>query len=151
MKSLLTLATFIIGTHGYCWEAGKDPSFKGPPRVRQVSPSQVEVDWQDQIMLRECADNLLVKYWERANPVQFELSQLLPREANSVTIEVKPGVTYQFQAVAREDFGLIGGINWHKSMWIDFTTTENVTTKHDTVIQIATVVGLLVICVLGNV
>ena len=83
--------------------------------------------------------------------MQFELSQLLPREANSVTIEVKPGVTYQFQAVAREDFGLIGGINWHKSMWIDFTTTENVTTKHDTVIQIATVVGLLVICVLGNV
>ena len=34
-----------------------------------------------------------------------------------------PKITYQFQAVAREDKGVIGGIDWNKSPTVEFKTS----------------------------
>lgn len=158
MKTILVLATFILGIQSYCWEPGKHPSFNGPPTVRQVSPDQVEVNWGDQIVLRECADNFLVKYWMRNRPALYETSPLVGQEANSIIVRVQPGVLYDFQAVAREEKGPVGGVDWNKSPVVEFktsrtsaTTSSGIATGEEIMIQATVVAGLLAICVLGNI
>ena len=43
---------------GYCWQAGWNPSFAGPPTVRQISVDRVRVSWEGAIKNRECADQV---------------------------------------------------------------------------------------------
>ena len=153
MKIFVALSTLVIAIDGYCWQRGRNTEFTGPPAVKQTSPEEVEVDWQEQIMQPECADNILVKYWEKANPASYELLDVVPKEANSVNVKVRPGVTYEFQVIAREDKGLVGGIQWFRSQRTEFTTTGSTTTEkmNDANLQFAMVWGLLTICVLGNI
>jgi len=40
-------------------------------------------------------------------------------------MQVTPKAEYQFQAVAREDKGTIGGVDWNKSPLTDFKTSTH--------------------------
>ena len=97
--------------------------FTGPPRVEQLDLATVRVSWEGLVTQRECADQFLVKFWQRSNPQSYSTSELLDRNANSVDVKVVPKVDYQFQAVAREDKGPIVGIDWNKSPVTDFKTS----------------------------
>ncbi len=48
----------------------------------------------------------------------------MSNDKNFVEVSVTPKVDYQFQAVAREDKGIIGGIDWNKSPITDFKTSQ---------------------------
>ena len=45
---------------------------KGPPTVHQVKIDKVRVSWKDIVKNRECADQFLVKYWPRNQPMQYQ-------------------------------------------------------------------------------
>lgn len=121
--SAFLLSIFTHRTNGYCWEPGKNPGFTGPPKVEQIDLQNVRVSWDGLVTQRDCADQFLVKYWQRSNPQDYSTSDLLDVNANSVVVKVIPKVDYQFQAVAREDKGVIGGIDWNKSPLTDFRTS----------------------------
>ena len=53
---LLGLSLLPPESAGYCWQAGWNPGFEGPPAVRQVSLDRVRVSWEGTIKNRECAD-----------------------------------------------------------------------------------------------
>lgn len=46
-------------------------------------------------------------------------------DSNSIDITVTPKIMYQFQAVAREDKGVIGGIDWNKAPTVEFKTSSS--------------------------
>ena len=45
-------------------------------------------------------------------------------DEDSVDIVVIPKIYYDFQAVAREDKGVIGGVDWNKSPTVTFKTSS---------------------------
>ena len=61
--------------------------FTGPPKVEQIDLATVRVSWDGLVTQRECADQFLVKYWQRSNPQSYITTELLDR--NAVTIDVK--------------------------------------------------------------
>lgn len=128
MNLLATFAllstTLVLGANGYCWQVGYNPGFTGPPKVEQISIDEVRVSWEDIVTNRECTDQFLVKYWPRTSPQAYETSDLVPPETSYMQVKVTPKVTYQFQAVAREDKGLVGGIDWNKSPIVNFKTSR---------------------------
>jgi hypothetical protein len=109
---------------GYCWAAGRNPGFSGPPKVEQIKIDVVRVSWENVVTLRECADNFVVKYWPRSAPNQYDITDLVPTSDDFVDITVIPKIIYQFQAVAREDKGIIGGVDWNKSPTVDYKTSS---------------------------
>ncbi len=54
-----------------------------------------------QVTRLECADNFVVKYWQRLDPNKYEITPLVPVDKFSIEIDVVPKVVYQFQ-VKRE-------------------------------------------------
>lgn len=99
--SLLLVAFCLLGlvsqAQAYCWAAGRNPGFSGPPTIEQVSLQhlfpidrisiqkatlfflQVKIDvvrvtWGDVVTQRECADNFVVKFWPRSAPNDYEVS-----------------------------------------------------------------------------
>ncbi len=66
----------------------------------------------------------MVKYWPRSAPSQYKVTDLVSKDLDHVDIEVTPKIPYQFQAVAREDKGLVGGVDWNKSPTVDFKTSS---------------------------
>ena len=108
----------------YCWSAGKNPGFKGPPKITQISLDTVRVSWENLVINRECADSFVVKYWPTSTPDKYRVTMIVEASENSVNITVKAGVQYHFQAVAREDKGVIGGVDWNKSPPSHFTTSS---------------------------
>ena len=121
---LLALAALVACAHGYCWQVGYNPGFTGPPKVEQVAINEVRISWEGIVTHRDCADQFLVKYWPRTSPNAYETSELVPPDVSYMQVKVTPKVTYQFQAVAREDKGLVGGIDWNKSPIVDFKTSR---------------------------
>lgn len=107
----------------YCWQAGHNPAFTGPPKVEQVDIRHVKVSWFGLVSMRECADQFLVKFWPKNNPQGWELTEMLPNDSNEVVIGVVPKVDYTFQAIAREDKGAIIGVDYNKSPQTDFKTS----------------------------
>jgi hypothetical protein len=65
-----------------------------------------------------------VKYWPRNSPTKYTTTDLVKNTINSIDVKVVPKITYQFQAVAREDKGPIGGIDWNKSPIVEFVTSS---------------------------
>jgi len=120
---LYILHTPVSLVQAYCWEPGKNPYFTGPPVVKQVDLQTVRVSWLGLIEMRECADQFLVKYWQKINPQDYQLTGLVNQQVNSIDIKVSPKVDYQFQAVAREDKGSVIGVDWNKSEVTDFRTS----------------------------
>jgi hypothetical protein len=45
--------------------------FTGPPKVEQIDLATVRVSWEGLVTQRECADQFLVKYWQRTNPQSY--------------------------------------------------------------------------------
>ena len=43
----------------YCWEAGKNPGFSGPPIVQQINMNTVRVSWVDLVTQKDCADQFI--------------------------------------------------------------------------------------------
>ena len=109
--------------HGYCWQAGFNPGFSDAPTIQQVKIDTVRISWTDIVEHRACVDQFLVKYWQKSAPHEYISSELVSPVVNYIDIKVVPKVPYQFQAVAREDKGLIRGINWNKSPIIEFRTS----------------------------
>jgi len=123
--TLVISSVLVPESHAYCWQAGWNPGFKGPPTVHQVKIDKVRVSWKDIVKNRECADQFLVKYWPRNQPMQYQTTDLVMTSDDSIDITVTPKITYQFQAVAREDKGVIGGIDWNKSPTVEFKTSTS--------------------------
>lgn len=65
---VLTCTPVVQYAQAYCWEPGKNPSFTGPPVVEQVDIRQVRVSWFGLVSQRNCADQFLVKYWQKTSP-----------------------------------------------------------------------------------
>jgi len=129
-SSLILLVSIGIApvakVEAYCFGAGKNPSFTGPPKVEQIDLRTVKVSWSGLVQQAECADQFLVKYWEKAQgPNKFKTTELLKTDKFSIDIEVTPRVLYRFQAVAREDKGAILGIDWNRSPERDFKTSQH--------------------------
>lgn len=120
---LLLLCLGPAPAQGFCWQAGWNPGFNGKPTVEQVSIDTVRVSWEHIVKHRTCADQFLVKYWPRSSPHDYISSQLVKNTVNHIDVKVTPKIMYQFQAVAREDKGLIRGIDWNKSPTVDFKTS----------------------------
>ncbi len=119
----LALSVVPRSSDAYCWQAGWNPGFTGPPTVQQIALDRVRVSWGDIVKYRQCADQFLVKYWPRNTPSVYKTTELVQTSVNSIDIKVTPKVMYHFQAVAREDKGAIGGIDWNKSPIVEFKTS----------------------------
>ncbi len=65
---LILLALAPGDVNAYCWEPGKNPDFTGPPKVEQVDMRTVRVSWFGLVKQRKCADQFLVKFWQRNSP-----------------------------------------------------------------------------------
>jgi len=48
----------------FYWFSG----FTGPPLVEQVNLTHVRVSWEGLVKYRKCADQFLVKYWQKSSP-----------------------------------------------------------------------------------
>jgi len=108
---------------GYCWEPGRNPYFTGPPVVQQVDLRTVRVTWEGLIEEVECADQFLVKYWQKNTPQAWILTDLLKTDQFTIDIEIIPKVDYVYQVIAREDKGSIAGIDYNKSEYKEFKTS----------------------------
>lgn len=96
----------------------------GPPMAVQIDFTTVLLRWNDLVTNRECVDSFLVKYWEDSNPNDYQLSAHYKRSINAVRIGgLTPRVSYTFQLVAREDKGLLLGVDWNRSPLVRFTTS----------------------------
>ena len=132
MMKFQVLLTFIWtsciywkSVQGYCWAAGRNPSFTDAPKVEQLALDTVRVSWHDIVSQRSCADNFVVKFWPKDAPNQYEITDLIPTDQDSVNITVIPKIFYDYQAVAREDKGVVGGVDWNKSPAVEFRTRSN--------------------------
>ena len=122
--ALLTLIlASVIQVKAYCWQPGKNPYFTGPPKVEEVDTKTVRVSWSDLVENRHCTDQFLVKYWRKYNPDprSYELTDWVHPDHNSIDVEVIPGWEYQFQAIAREEKGILG-VDYNRSPIVDFRT-----------------------------
>ena len=108
------LASYVLWVcpalaRGYCWQAGYNPGFSSAPSVEQVQIDTVRIVWTEIVQHRDCVDQFLVKYWQKSAPHDYVSSELVTPDVNYLDVKVVPKVPYQFQAVAREDKGIIGG------------------------------------------
>ncbi len=121
--AILLLLSALDHAHSYCWQAGKNPGFSRPPNVMQLEEDKVRVSWEGALVNEECADNYVVKYWRNVTPDDYKVSPIVPKGTHSADVEVTPRESYSFQAVAREEKGVIGGVDWNKSPVVRFKTT----------------------------
>ena len=119
----LVLHAPVSLVQAYCWQIGHNPDFTGPPKAEQVDLRTVRISWFGLVNYRHCTDQFLIKYWQKSDPIDYELTDLVSKEVNSIDIKVTPKVEYQFQVVAREDKGIVGGIDYNYSPTIDFKTS----------------------------
>jgi len=108
---------------GYCWEPGRNPYFTDPPVVQQVDLRTVRVTWEGLIEEVECADQFLVKYWQKNNPQGWIMTDLIKTDQFTIDIQITPKVVYVYQVIAREDKGSIAGIDYNKSEYKEFKTS----------------------------
>ena len=120
---ILVLQIIIPHTNAYCWQSGWNPSFTQEPKLSQISITRVRVSWEGIVVQRKCADSFLVKYWRETNPSDYKMTDPVSNTENYVDIKVKPKVGYIYQVIAREDKGMILGVDYNKSK-----TTRNLVT-----------------------
>ena len=134
----MVLLFFIQDVYSYCWQVGWNPSFTSTPNIEQINLATVRVSWDGIVKNRECVDQFLVKYWkirgirmikngrgQHGWTEGFMLSDQVDNTANFTDIEVTPKVPYMFQAIAREDKGAVGGVEYNKSPAILFQTSSS--------------------------
>jgi len=125
---LVLLAALLPSATGYCAGLGRNPGFRTAPIVEQVTLTSVRVSWEGLVTRIECADQFIVKSWLTRNPNDYQMSDLLPLTQFSYIVrDLVPNQDYVFQAVAREDKGILGK-DWNKSPKAYYrTTTTNPT------------------------
>jgi len=122
--SLFLLAFWVSIVSGYCAGLGANPGFRGPPIVEQVSMTSVRVSWSGLVTRSECADQYIVKSWLARNPNDYQMSDLLPTtQLSFIVTDLVPNQDYVFQAIAREDKGILGK-EWNRSDKTYFRTTS---------------------------
>ena len=110
--------------HGYCWQAGKNPSIPSPPIVTQISITKVQVSWKGIVKSKDCVDSYRVKYWKKGSEQNYKMSEKVSSEIDGVILEkITPRVEYSFQAVAIEEKGLIG-IDYNRSPIAKLSTSR---------------------------
>jgi len=108
----------------YCALLGANPGFREAPHVEQVTLTSVRVSWQGIVSRIECADQFIVKSWNQRNPNDYKMSDLLPLDQFVyIVTDLVPNQDYVFQAVAREDKGILGK-DWNKSPQAMFRTSR---------------------------
>lgn len=135
---LLLVAAFLLeDVYSYCWQVGWNPGFKTGPSIQQITLAKVRVSWAGIVENRECADQFVVKYWKIRGVVMakngrekgwlegYRLSEKVDNSVNFTDIEVTPKVPYMFQAIAREDKGAVGGVEYNKSPAVLFKTSSD--------------------------
>ena len=126
--SIILVVHLIVYSRAYCWQTGWNPSFTGPPVVSEIQPNVVRVSWAEIVENKKCADNFLVKYWKQNHPEDYKMSNMTDANADFQDIRVKPNTSYTIQAIARENKGMILGIDYNKSPIVKFTSgrTNNI-------------------------
>lgn len=123
-SSLVILSSLVMLANSYCPGPGANPSFVKGPKVEQVSLTSVVLTWKGLVKQDDCADQFLVKWWNRNDPGSYELSDMLTTSTTSYQVNgLAPHRSYAFQAIAREDKGWLGA-DWNKSPTVYFTTTR---------------------------
>jgi len=119
------LAATLHPAQAYCAGLGANPGFKDAPLVEQVTLTSVKVTWKGLVTRIECADQFIVKSWNKRNPNDYKMSDLLPlNQFSYIVTDLVPNQDYVFQAVAREDKGILGK-DWNKSPKAYFRTSKN--------------------------
>ena len=119
----LLLQLITKHTDAYCWGAGRNPGFSGEPKVEQISILRVRVSWEGIVTQRDCADSFLVKSWKQNDPQDYKLSELVDKDANYMNVDVLPRIYHEFQVIAREDKGLVLGVDYNKSKAVKYKTS----------------------------
>ena len=83
----LLVALGSLGTlrlaQGFCWEPGRHPGFRGPPRIEQVRIDRVRLDWRGLVTKAACVDNFVVKYWQRLDAREYKVGGSISRSGNN--------------------------------------------------------------------
>jgi len=75
--------------------------------------------------MRECADSLIVKHFKGLQSSEMKLSDELPTTTNSYIVrDIVPFVEYTYQVIAREEKGLLLGVEYNRSPKTFFTTNS---------------------------
>ena len=68
--------------------------------IFQVSTTSVQVSWEGLVERIECADEFLVKSWDKKNTKDYKLSELLPTSQFSfIVTDLEPNKEYVFQVI----------------------------------------------------
>ena len=121
---VLVLQVMILQCNGYCWQSGWNPTFISEPKVEQLSLMKVRVSWDGIVDKRKCADSFLIKYWRKSSPASYKMTTPVPTEVSYEDIEVSPKVIYLYQVIAREDKGMILGVDYNKAKPVEFRTSS---------------------------
>ena len=120
--SIILLVHLIVYSQAYCWQTGWNPSFTGPPVVSEIQPNVLRVSWAGIVTRKNCTDSFLVKYWRQNHPSNYQISDKTDSNADFLDIWVVPNTSYTIQAIAREDKGMILGVDYNKSPIAKFTS-----------------------------
>ena len=81
--------------------------------------------------MRSCADQFVVKYWEAGSVKNFKMSKLVKNDVDAIILTgIKPEVTYTYQAIAREDKGILG-VDYNRSPLTTFRASRKFTPRID--------------------
>merc|ERR1712223_1438431 len=130
------LQMLIHYCNAYCWQSGWNPSFISEPKVEQLSLMKVRVSWDGIVDKRKCADSFLVKYWRKSSPATYKMTTPVPTDVSYEDIEISPKVIYLYQVIAREDKGMILGVDYNKAKLVEFRTSsfnEQISSDHSNI------------------
>lgn len=94
----MILGATLPDCNAYCALLGQNPGFSAPPKVEQISLTSVRVSWEGLVTRIDCADQFIVKSWNKRNPNDYQMSDLLPVTQFSYTVtDLVPNQDYVFQ------------------------------------------------------
>ena len=97
------LAATLHPAQAYCAGLGANPGFKDAPLVEQVTLTSVKVTWKGLVTRIECADQFIVKSWNKRNPNDYKMSDLLPlNQFSYIVTDLVPNQDYVFQVTKHQ-------------------------------------------------
>lgn len=142
-RALVLLLVLCLASlcNGYCFGAGYNPWFSGPPVVEQVTLTSVRVSWHGLLQQSQCADNILVKHYKGIQSNDYQISDPLDVTVNTYIVhDISPNQEYTYQVIAREEKGLLG-VDYNRGEKTTFTTNKHnrdkgLEVKPDDVLQV---------------
>jgi len=121
---LISILSVLPSSLSYCFWAGQNPSWKGPPKVEQLTLTSVRVSWAGLLESQECADSIIVKHYKGDFTSDFFMSDPLDVGTNSYIVrDIVPLQPYTYQVIAREEKGF-RGVDYNRSEKKKFTTKK---------------------------